>query len=202
MQLLVATTNPHKLREFAEILSPLGVQVQSLVDVASPPPAPEESETTFEGNARVKAIAYATAVGCPCLADDSGLEVDALGGAPGVLSARYAGEYGPREERDRRNRDKLVEDVRKIHGFDSPARLVCALCLADEHGRVLFAARATLEGRLIEHARGQHGFGYDTHLYLDDVGKTAAELSPAEMNVRSHRGQAARALAAWLETRK
>lgn len=198
MQLLVATTNPHKVREFAEILTPLGVRIQGLADLVPQPPAPSEDALTFEGNARLKAVAYAKATARLCLADDSGLEVDALGGAPGVRSARYAGEGGSRDDRDRRNREKLVNDVRLVRGFDGPARLVCALCLADPSGHVLFEARATLEGRFVEHARGGHGFGYDAHLHLDDLGRRAAELSPTEMNARSHRGQAARMLAAWL----
>lgn len=201
MHLLLATTNPHKAREFAELLTPLGVQLRTLADAGSTLPEPSEDGPTFEANARIKATFYARALGCTCLADDSGLEVDALGGAPGVRSARYAGHAGPRDERDRRNRERLVGDLRRIGGFGGPARLVCALCLADERGQVAFETRAALEGRFVEHASGEHGFGYDSHLFLDDVGKTAAQLSPAEMNARSHRGQATRQLAAWLGQR-
>ena len=201
MQLLLATTNPHKAREFAELLTPLGVQLRTLADVGSELPEPNEDGPTFEANARIKATFYAQALGCLCLADDSGLEVDVLGGAPGVRSARYAGHAGPREERDRRNRQRLVADLRRIDGFNGPARLVCALCLANERGHVSFETRATLEGRFVEHGSGEHGFGYDSHLFLDDVAKTAAQLSPTELNARSHRGQAARQLAAWLRER-
>ena len=198
MDLLVATTNPHKAREFMEILAPLGVRVKGLAEVSSEVPAPVEDADTFVGNARIKAVAYAQALGCICLADDSGLEVDALGGAPGVHSARYAGEGDSRDERDRNNREKVVRELRALDRFDTPARLVCTLCLADETGRVLFETRGSLEGLFAEHARGGHGFGYDAHLYLPDVGKTAAELTPQEMNARSHRGQATRMLAEWL----
>jgi XTP/dITP diphosphohydrolase len=198
MELLVATTNPHKAREFAQILGPLGVRVLSLADVSLQVPEPIEDAPTFAGNARIKAVAYATALGRLCLADDSGLEVDVLDGAPGVLSARYAGENGSREERDRRNREKLVRELRDLGRFDSPARLVCTLCLADHTGYILFEARGTLDGSFIEHARGGQGFGYDAHLLLPELGKTAAELSPKEMNARSHRGQATRELANWL----
>jgi XTP/dITP diphosphohydrolase len=162
-------------------------------------PEPVEDADTFEGNARLKAASYARAIGLPVLADDSGLEVDALGGAPGVRSARYAGEGSTREElRDKRNRDKLLAELAAVGDVDRSARLVCALCLADARGQVLFEARGTIEGRIIDEARGGNGFGYDVHLFLPDVGKTAAELSHEEMNALSHRGQATRALAVWL----
>ncbi len=198
MKLLVATTNPHKAREFAEILGPLGILVRSLGEVAPDVDAPVEDADTFEENARLKAVAYARALGLPCLADDSGLEVDALGGAPGVRSARYAGQGTTREERDRKNREKLVAELRKLGDVNRAARLVCALCLADAEGRVLFEARGTFDGVITDEARGDNGFGYDAHLFLPEVGKSAAELSPEDMNARSHRGKATRLLAAWL----
>jgi len=202
VDLLVATTNPHKAREFGELLEPLGIVVRGLIEVEVPVPAPIESEATFQGNARLKATLYARALGCVCLADDSGLEVDALGGAPGVLSARYAGEAGSREERDRRNREKVVRELRERGAQESPARLVCALCLADAAGTVLFETSASLEGLFRFEPRGGYGFGYDAHLFLPAAGKMAAELSPEEMNACSHRGQATRALAAWLAERR
>lgn len=198
MKLVVATTNPHKAREFAEILAPVGVEVCGLDELALDVTAPVEDADTFEANARLKARAYARALELPCLADDSGLEVDALGGAPGVRSARYAGEGGTREERDQKNREKLITELGKLGAVDRSARLVCALCLADAGGRVLFEARGTFEGVIQDEARGSHGFGYDSHLFLPDVGMSAAELSREEMNARSHRGQATRALATWL----
>lgn len=198
MKLVVATTNPHKAREFAEILGPLGIEVSALGDRAAGLPAPAEDADTFEENARIKAVAYARALGVPCLADDSGLEVDALGGAPGVRSARYAGEGDTREERDEKNRAKLLVELEKLGGADRSARLVCSLCLADAEGNVLFESRGTLDGVIIDEARGGNGFGYDVHLFLPDVGMTAAELSPDELNARSHRGKATRALVAWL----
>jgi XTP/dITP diphosphohydrolase len=198
MMLVVATTNPHKAREFAEILGPLGILVRGLADAGATLPEPVEDADTFEENARLKAAFYARALGLPVLADDSGLEVDALGGAPGVRSARYAGEGSTREERDRKNREKLLAQLAKLGNVDRSARLVCALCLADARGQVLFETRGTIEGTIISDARGGNGFGYDVHLFLPDVGKTAAELSPEEVNARSHRGHATRALAAWL----
>lgn len=197
MQLVFASTNPHKLRELSEILGPLGVEVRGLGAAARGVPEPVETEPTLEGNARLKAAAYARALGCTCLADDSGLEVAALGGAPGVNSARYAGSNGTRDERDRANREKLVAELRG-RGADRTARLVCALCLADATGRVLFETRGTLAAVVLDEPRGEHGFGYDSLLLLPELDRTLAEISPEELNARSHRGQAARALHAWL----
>ncbi|MBC7172734.1 MAG: RdgB/HAM1 family non-canonical purine NTP pyrophosphatase [Polyangiaceae bacterium] len=200
MKLLFATTNPHKARELGEMLGPLGIEVCSLADVAPHLPEPVEDADTFEGNARIKAMAYSRALGMPCLADDSGLEVDALGGAPGVHSARYAGVGDTREERDRANNDKLIAELRKLGDVDRSARFVCALCLVDAEGQVSFEARGTHRGVITDQARGDNGFGYDPHFYLPDVGKTDAELSDDERNARSHRGAATRALVAWLAT--
>jgi XTP/dITP diphosphohydrolase len=198
MKLLVATTNPHKVREIGQVLEPLGIEVCSLADVAPHLPEPVEDADTFEGNARIKAVAYARALGMPCLADDSGLEVDALGGAPGVHSAYYAGVGKTREERDPANNRKLVAELRKLGNVDRSARFVCALCLVNAEGRVLFETRGTFAGVIVDEARGENGFGYDPHLFLPDVGKTSAELPPAAKNARSHRGAATRALHAWL----
>lgn len=198
MKLLIATTNPHKVREIGEVLGPLGVVVCGLAELAPDLPEPAEDADSFEGNARIKAVAYARALGLPCLADDSGLEVDALGGAPGVHSARYAGVGSTREERDRANNEKLIAELKERGQVDRSARFVCALCLVDATGRVLFEARGTFEGVITDQARGENGFGYDPHLFLPDVGKTSAELSSEAKNARSHRGAATRALHAWL----
>lgn len=201
MDLVVATTNPHKLREFTDFLAPYGVQVRGLLDLDDCPSPPPEEAPTFEENARSKARAYARALTRTCLADDSGLEVEALGGAPGVRSARYAGVDGPREERDRANREKLIAEVRALGVVSRKARLVCALCLVDETGAVLFETRETFEGELIDEPRGGRGFGYDAHLWLPKLGKTAAELEPRELDEHSHRGRATRALVEWLARR-
>jgi XTP/dITP diphosphohydrolase len=201
MKLLFATTNPHKVREIEEILGPLGIEVQSLRELAHEVAEPVEDQDTFEGNARLKAVAYARALGRACLADDSGLEVDALSGAPGVRSAHYAGIGETREERDRANRQKLIAELARVGAEDRRARLVCALCLADAEGAVLFEARGTFSGVIADEPRGQHGFGYDAHLFLPELGMTAAELSPSQRNARSHRGAAARALYAFLSKR-
>ncbi len=200
MELVFASTNPHKLHEIREILGPLGIDVRGLAELGRDVPDPVETETTLEGNARLKASSYARALERPCLADDSGLEVDALGGAPGVHSARYAGTGATREERDRANRAKLVAELGKLGHVSRTARLVCTLCLADATGRVLFETRGAVEAEITDEPRGENGFGYDCLLFLPAVGRSVSELSAEEWNARSHRGAAARALCAWLLT--
>lgn len=200
MPLAFATTNPHKLREVREILAPLGIDVRGLAELGRDVPEPVEDAATLEGNARLKARSYAQALGQACLADDSGLEVDALGGAPGIHSARFAGIGSTREERDRANREKLLTELRKLGDVSRSARLVCTLCLADASGRVLFETRGAVEARIAHAAHGDHGFGYDALLVLPDLGKSVAEISPEQWNARSHRGKAVRALAAWQRT--
>jgi len=198
MQLVFATTNPHKLREMRELLGPHGIEVRGLDALGRAVPEPAETEITLAGNARLKATSYARALGQTCLADDSGLEVDALGGAPGVHSARYAGHGATREERDQANRDKLLAELARRGAVSRTTRLVCALCLADPTGTVLFEACGTLDAVVADAPRGEHGFGYDSVLLLPELNRTVAELSPEELNARSHRGAAARALHAWL----
>jgi len=199
MSLLVATTNPHKVRELREVLAPLGIQVRGLSPEQNGLDEPVEDADTFEGNARIKAMYYARALCLPCVAEDSGLEVDALGGAPGVYSARYAGSSGEREQRDRANNEKLLHELARLGPVDRSARFVCALCLVDAQGRVLFEARGTYAGVIAEAPRGTKGFGYDPLLYLPELGRTSAELTPEQKNARSHRGAAARALADHLK---
>jgi XTP/dITP diphosphohydrolase len=198
MKLLIATTNPHKVREIGQVLGPLGIDVCGLSELGVQLPEPVEDADSFEGNARIKAVAYARALKLACLADDSGLEVDALGGAPGVHSARYAGVGATREERDRANNEKLIRELRKLGDVARDARFVCALCLVDADGRVLFETRGTFPGVIVDEPRGANGFGYDPHLFLPGVDKTSAELPSDEKNARSHRGAATRALHAWL----
>jgi XTP/dITP diphosphohydrolase len=158
-------------------------------------PEPVEDGATFEANARIKALYYAKAAGSRCLAEDSGLEVDALGGRPGVHSARYAGTSGPRDERDRANNEKLLGELAGVASEERAARFVCCMCLADEHGAILAETRGTFEGVIAETPRGDNGFGYDPLLWVPDAGGTSAELSPQEKNARSHRGAAARLMA-------
>lgn len=198
MKLVLATTNPHKVREMREILGPLGIELESLDELGVNVPEPPETAPTLEGNARIKAVTYARALGRTCLADDSGLEVDALGGAPGVHSARYGGIAGTRDERDRANRDKLLAELARLGSVSRAARLVCVLCLAEATGRVLYETRGTCEAVVTTVPRGDHGFGYDSLLLIPELGRTLAELTPDELHARSHRGTAARALHAWL----
>lgn len=199
--IVVATTNPGKVREIAQVLEPLGYAVQGLDGLGRDLPEPVEDADTFEGNARIKAQAYAAMLGVACLAEDSGLEVSALGGAPGVHSARYAGATGTREERDRANNEKLLAALRALGATDRSARFVCAMCLVDADGSIVFETRGTYEGVIVDAPRGDNGFGYDPLLLVPELGKTSAELTPEEKNRRSHRGAATRALAAFLASR-
>lgn len=197
MRILCATSNPHKLREMQQILEPLGIELFGLGADAGFA-APEETGQTFQENARIKAVAYACATRQLCLAEDSGLCVDALDGAPGVRSARYAEVLGPRADVDAENNAKLLAAMREVPSGRRGARFVAALCLADADGRVLAETTGTCEGEIAEAPRGKNGFGYDPLLYLRDLGVTSAELPAAEKHERSHRGKAARAMAELL----
>lgn len=195
MDLLFASSNPHKLDEVRAVLAPLGVQVAGLDELDRAIEEPVEDGATFEDNARIKAVAYARESGRLCLADDSGLEVDALGGQPGVHSARYAGVGATRAERDQANNAKLLAALKGVPQRERTARFVCAMCLADASGDVLAEARGEFEGVITDQPRGSNGFGYDPLLLLPEEGRTSAELSPEEKNARSHRGAAARLIA-------
>lgn len=203
MELLFASSNPHKLDEVRAVLAPLGVRVIGLDALPEGGQGgriaePVEDGDSFEANARIKAVAYAKAAGRMCLADDSGLEVDALGGAPGIHSARYAGVGTSRAERDEANNRKLLEALRDVPPERRAARFVCAMCLANADGTVLAETRGEFEGVIADHPRGANGFGYDPLLYLPDRRCTSAELPPQEKNARSHRGHAARRMAAYI----
>jgi XTP/dITP diphosphohydrolase len=197
---IFATSNPHKVEEARAILAPLGIQLQSLADLGCNMPEPEEDGATFEDNARLKARYYARHLGSMCMAEDSGLEVDALAGAPGVYSARYAGVEGSRAERDRANNERLLRELRDVPAARRGARFVCTLAVADPSGQILAEARGTYPGVIAEEPRGQNGFGYDPLLFLPDRGCTSAELAPSEKHARSHRGAALRLLAVELRT--
>jgi XTP/dITP diphosphohydrolase len=186
-RLILASNNAGKLREFAEILGPVGFTLhpQGEFDV----PEADEPFHTFVENALHKARHAARLTGLPALADDSGVCVNALGGAPGVYSARYAGE----PKSDARNSEKLIDDL-KSHA-DKSAYYYCVLVYvrhADDPQPVIADAR--WDGEIRATARGANGFGYDPHFWLPSMGKSAAELTPVEKNVLSHRGQALRVL--------
>lgn len=199
MKLLFATSNPHKVREVNEILSAAGVVLLDLSSLPELPPEPAEDELTFEANARVKALAYAQMTGQVCLAEDSGLEVDALSGQPGVRSARYAGTTGDRTERDHSNNMKLLLELRGTPESERAARFVCAMCIATPAGEVVAESRGCFEGQVGLQPAGTNGFGYDPLLYLPELRCTSAQLPPEEKNRRSHRGAAARQLVAVLQ---
>lgn len=200
--ILIASSNPHKVEEIAAVLSPLGIGVISLDEIGLDVAEPVEDGATFEANARLKAVYYARAAGRACIADDSGLEVDALGGQPGVYSARYAGVDGARAQRDAANNAKLLAALREVPAERRAARFVCAMCLADARGNVVAETRGEFPGIIIDEPRGSNGFGYDPLLWLADAGKTSAELPPNEKNARSHRGAATRAMAERLAARR
>ncbi len=200
MRILFATSTPHKIDEVRAILAPLAIDVIGLYAIANPPPEPIEDAATFAENARIKAVAYARATGQLCLADDSGLEVDALGGRPGVRSARHAGVGETRAARDQANNAKLLRELHHGPAAQRTARFVCAMCLADANGRILAETRGEFPGVIAREPRGCNGFGYDPLLYLPDRACTSAELSTAEKNARSHRGAAARRMADTLRS--
>jgi XTP/dITP diphosphohydrolase len=189
VRLVVASRNEHKLRELAGLLT--GHDVVPLPDGVQLPP---ETGETFEANARVKARVAAEATGAAAVADDSGIEAAALGGRPGVRSARFAGEAATDEE----NLAKLLRDV--PDDGDRRVAYVCALAFAepDGDGERVFEARCA--GTLAHEPRGGGGFGYDPAFVPDDVadGRTMAELDPAEKDAISHRGRAVRMFADWL----
>jgi XTP/dITP diphosphohydrolase len=193
MELIVATGNAHKLIELAELFP--GHVLKTPADLGYPDFDVEEDGDTFLANAMKKAESLRSLVGRPVLADDSGLVVKALGGAPGVLSARYGSADGKRKlEADERN-DFLLRNVEGAK--DRSCAFVCCLVLALTDDR-FFAVQESLEGELLEAPQGSGGFGYDPVVYVPSKGKSVAELSPAEKNAISHRGRAARRMAAIL----
>ncbi len=190
--LLIATTNRGKLREVATLLA--GV-AYDLVTLAAWPDvrAPEETGATFDQNARAKALYYAAQTGALTVAEDSGLEIDALGGVPGVESARFGGADTTYPEKFA----LIYEALRAGGAATSSARFVCALALA-RPGAIVFETRGTIEGRIAPEPRGDGGFGYDPIFFYPPFGRTLAEVGARKSTV-SHRGQAFRALRAYLE---
>ena len=191
--LVLASRNAHKARELRALLAPWALE-----PLAPEVELPPETGETFAANAALKAVAAARASGRPAVADDSGIEAAALGGAPGVRSARFAGEAASDED----NLTKLLREIPS--GGDRRVAYVCALAYADpgdDGPPRLFEARC--EGTLAEHPRGQGGFGYDPAFLPAEIpdGRTMAELTAEEKDAISHRGGAARALAAWLRGR-
>jgi len=197
-KLVLASSNPGKLREFEALLAPLGMEVvpQASLGVSDA----DEPHATFVENALAKARHASRRTRLPALADDSGICVEALGGEPGVHSARFAGEPPPggREAQDALNNEKLVKSladkhIRRAHYYC----VVVFLRHAEDPEPVI--AEGTWAGEIVAEPRGASGFGYDPHFFLRDFGKTAAELDPAQKNLVSHRGKALRRLLAKLK---
>jgi XTP/dITP diphosphohydrolase len=186
MRLLVATTNPGKVREIRGILAGAPVELVSL-DAYPFIPEPAETGTTFAENARLKAFYYHSATGLPCAADDSGLEIEALDNAPGIHSARWHGDDYP--FKFRKIRELLAE--RGVPG--SRARFVCAVALA-RAGRIEYEAQGVVEGEIAPEPRGTNGFGYDPIFFYPPLGKTLGEVEDEVKATVSHRGAAFRAL--------
>jgi len=199
-RLLLATSSPNKLRELRAILAGMPVELVSLREAgAGEPPEVEETGATFLENARIKARAYAAWSGLAAVADDSGLEVDALGGGPGVRSARYAGEGAS----DRENLDKLLRELDGVPPERRSARFRSAAVLADPPGVAPsgreWHTEAAWEGRIIDAPRGTGGFGYDPVFLPDGWDRTSAEVDAATKDAASHRGRAFRALRPAIE---
>lgn len=196
MKLLVATRNPGKVRELSRLFA--GVEGVSCVGLDAFPEVPEvvEDADTFEGNAIKKAREVALATGLPTIADDSGIEVDALGGAPGVFSARYSG-HG-----DDANNAKLLAELESVPDSERTARFRCVLAFADPRGAlgdVVHVEHGVVEGSILRELRGTGGFGYDPLFLLRGDTRTTAELSADEKNAISHRAEAARKMSVFLQ---
>lgn len=188
MTIYLATGNPGKVADFRG----MGLAVEVLPGFASLPPV-EESGETFEANARLKAEHFSRFTKAMVLADDSGLEVDALQGAPGVYSARFAGQHGD----DAANNALLLQRLQATPPPQRTARFVCVLALA-QHGRTVATFRGTTEGRILAGPRGSGGFGYDPLFYSPAAGAAFAELTSERKAQFSHRGAAARAMLEWI----
>jgi XTP/dITP diphosphohydrolase len=215
-RVLVATSNAGKLRDFAGAATPYGIPIANLPHFSSLPQVVEDG-ITFEENARKKAESYSLAApGELVLADDSGLEIDALGGAPGVHSARYAGlvrqnvdpqdldpqnnepNAADRNTDDEANNARVLRELEGVPEQKRTARFVCVLAVARD-GQILRTFCGAAEGIILNAPRGQNGFGYDPLFYFPQIGKTFAELSAEEKALYSHRGAAFRAFLLWYQ---
>jgi XTP/dITP diphosphohydrolase len=191
--ILIATTNPGKIREIRRALDGVPIDWRTLADLP-PVPEPEETGATFAENARLKAIAYASATGLPTVAEDSGLAIDAIDGRPGVLSARYPGATYA---------DKFASLYRELAPHPRPwtAHFVAALAFAAPAAggaRVVYECEGRVDGEIVEPPRGTHGFGYDPIFVYGEDGRTGGELSDEEKLAVSHRGRAFKVFRAWI----
>ena len=190
--LLIATTNPNKIREIRPLLADLPIRLITLADI-DPVPEPEETGTTFWENARIKALAYAAATHHIVVAEDSGLQVEALGGEPGVHSARFMGAAATYPAR-------FEEIFRRLGSNSREARFVTALTVA-RGSEILFETETHVEGTIAKSAIGDHGFGYDPIFFYPPLNCTTAQLIDADKASVSHRARAFRDLHAWLKTK-
>jgi len=202
-RILIATSNPGKLRDFAGAAAAHGIEISGIPNFSSLPPVVEDG-LTFEANARKKAEAYSLyAPGELVLADDSGLEVDALGGVPGVHSARYAADAPHLVENntdDEANNARVIRELRNVPPEKRTGRFVCVLAAARD-GNTLQVFRGTAEGIILDRPRGSNGFGYDPLFYFPQIQKTFAELTAEEKAGYSHRGGAFREFLEWISAR-
>ena len=194
IEVIIATKNPGKAKEFEYIFAPRGISVRTLLDFPEIPDI-EETGTSFEENAILKAEAVSRVLNKMVLADDSGLMVDALEGRPGIFSARYAGE----SKNDEDNIDKVLSELTDVPEEQRTARFYCALAVAVPNHETLTVA-GTCEGRILKERRGTHGFGYDPVFYVPEKGRTMAELTSYEKNKISHRANALKKLDVVLDS--
>lgn len=192
---IIATKNKGKAKEFEKLFLPKGLVVKTLLDYPEIEDV-EETGSTFEENAILKAETIANNLGVRVIADDSGLEIDALEGRPGVYSARYAGS----EKNDENNIDKVLDELQGVPESERTARFCCALAMA-EPGKETLTVFGTCEGRILNERRGTNGFGYDPIFYVETEGKAMAELASDEKNKISHRANAIRKLDDLLQKR-
>lgn len=192
MTYIIATHNAHKLEEIRRILEPLGIEAVTDTQLGITLPDVEETGTTFEENARLKAAAACAFSGLPAIADDSGLAVDALNGAPGVYSARYAGENATDAQRN----EKLLEELRDVPADKRQARFVSAVCCVFPNGDVLHS-QGEIHGVIAFAPAGKNGFGYDPLFLVGE--RTTAQMTPEEKDAISHRGRALAAFSRQLQ---
>lgn len=192
MKILIATHNAHKKAELQRILAPLGIEIVTDTDLGIELTEVEETGTTFEENSFLKSESGCKESGIPCIADDSGLSVDCLGGAPGVFSARYSGEHG----NDEKNIDRLLDEMKDVPDSERTARFVCAATCVFPDGKKI-SVRGECEGIIAHERHGNGGFGYDPIFMVGE--KSFGEVSSEEKDKLSHRGKALRMLAEELE---
>ena len=193
-KIVLATKNKDKVKEIKAVFAELPAEILSLADFENLPDAVEDGKT-FEENATIKAKFFAEKLNLACLADDSGLEVDVLGGLPGIFSARFSGYHAD----DETNNQKLLAELEKVGAEKSKADYKCALSFIDVDGSEI-KTLGTVEGIIKKIPRGSGGFGYDPYFYIDET-KTMAELTPAEKNLISHRGAALKKMLPLLKER-